>query len=95
MLNIETKIEIIEKFKKGECGSSLTQFYNVGKFTIIIGDIKCKKENILSYVSKMNLTNSKKTIKVMKSATNVKLDEILFMWFVQKRNFSDPVSRPV
>jgi len=28
----------------------------------------------------------------MESATNVKLDEALFMWFVQKRNLGDPIS---
>ncbi|KAL4085384.1 hypothetical protein QTP88_027243 [Uroleucon formosanum] len=31
VLNIETKIEIIEKLEKGESGSSLAQFYNVVK----------------------------------------------------------------
>jgi hypothetical protein len=41
VLNIETKIEIIEKLEKGESGSPLVQFYNVGKSTI--GDIKRKK----------------------------------------------------
>lgn len=55
---------------KEKSGSSLAQFYSASKFTI--GDIKRKKENILSYTSKINSTNSKKTRKVMeKYATNV------------------------
>ncbi|XP_025413242.1 jerky protein homolog-like [Sipha flava] len=61
MLNIETKIEIIEKLEKGESGSSLAQFYNVNKSTI--GDIKRKKENILSNASNMDSTDGKKTRK--------------------------------
>jgi hypothetical protein len=77
MLNIETKIEIIEKLEKGESGSSLAQFYNVNKSTI--GDIKRKKENILSNASNMDSTDGKKTRKVMKSATNIKLGKALFI----------------
>lgn len=74
--------------KNKKSGSSLVQFSNVGKSTI--GDIKRKKENILSYTSKINSTNDKTTRKIMESATNVKLDEALFMWLVQKRNLGDP-----
>lgn len=50
VLNIQTKNKILEKLDKGENRSSLVQFHNVGTSTI--GDIKCKKETILSYASK-------------------------------------------
>ncbi|XP_060845567.1 jerky protein homolog-like [Rhopalosiphum padi] len=93
VLNIETKIEIIEKLDKGESGSSLAQFYNVGKSTI--GDIKRKKETILSYASKMDSSDGIKTRKVMKCAANVKLDEALFLWYVQNRNLGNPISGPI
>jgi len=92
VLNIETKIEIekLEKGQSGESWSSLTQFYNVDKSTI--SDIKRKNKNILSYASKMDSTDGKKTRKVKKSVTNVKLDEALFTRFIQKRNLGDHIT---
>lgn len=58
-LNIGTKLEIIEKLEKGVSGSYLAQLYNIGNSSI--GDIKRKKENILSFLSKMDSTDGKKT----------------------------------
>lgn len=93
LLNIETKVEIIERLDKGESGYFLARFYNVGKSTI--ADIKRKKETILSFASKIDSTDGKRTRKVMKSAANIKLDEALFLWFVQQRNLGVPKSGPV
>lgn len=92
VLNIETKVKIIKKLDEGESGSSLAQFYNVGKSTI--ADIKRKKEIILSYASKMVSVYGKITRKVMKSATNDKLDKALFLWFLQKKTLGEPISGP-
>ncbi|GFU95348.1 uncharacterized protein TNCV_4309451 [Trichonephila clavipes] len=35
VLNIETKLEILNRFVNGECRASLAKFYNVGKSTIL------------------------------------------------------------
>ncbi|GFT31119.1 hypothetical protein TNCV_3428781 [Trichonephila clavipes] len=36
VLNTETKLEILNRVMKGECGASLAKFYNVGKLTILL-----------------------------------------------------------
>ncbi|GFV13138.1 HTH psq-type domain-containing protein [Trichonephila clavipes] len=36
VLNIETKLEILNRLAKGECGASLAPFYNVVKSTILL-----------------------------------------------------------
>lgn len=43
----------------------------------------------------MDSTDNKKTRKVMKNATNVQLDKVLLMWFVQKRNLGNPMLGPI
>lgn len=48
VLNIKTKIKLLDKLSKREKRSSLAQIFSLGKSTI--SDIKHIKETILSYV---------------------------------------------
>ncbi|GFU06237.1 jerky-like protein [Trichonephila clavipes] len=56
-LNIETKLEILNRLAKGESGVSLTQFYNAGKSTI---SDKKSRETILNFASKRDSEDARR-----------------------------------
>ncbi|GFV40236.1 jerky-like protein [Trichonephila clavipes] len=58
VLNMETKLEILNRLAKGESGASLAQFYNVEKSTI--SDIKKTRDTILNFASKLDSEDSSK-----------------------------------
>ncbi|GFX81501.1 jerky-like protein [Trichonephila clavipes] len=91
VLNIETKLEILNCLTKGESGASLAQFRNVGKSTI--SEIKKSRETILNFASKLHTEDGSKKRKTMGKQNDVLLDHALYLWFSQRRK-EDPISCP-
>ncbi|GFV94781.1 jerky-like protein [Trichonephila clavipes] len=83
VLNIETKLEILNRLAKRESEASLAQFYNVGKSTI--SDIKKNRETILNSASKLDSEDGSKKRKTTREANDVVLDRALYLWFSQRR----------
>ncbi|GFX84420.1 jerky-like protein [Trichonephila clavipes] len=81
VLNIETKLEILNRLAKGESGASLAQFYNVGKSTI--SDINKSRGSSLNFASKLGLEDGSKKRKTMREANDVALNRALYLWFSQ------------
>jgi DNA invertase Pin-like site-specific DNA recombinase len=76
VLNINQKIEIIKRLKKGETATSTALIYGVGRTTV--NDIKRFAEKI-ERVSKMqNIDGDPKTRKTMKSAKYGQLDTVMY-----------------
>lgn len=90
VLSIENKITILDRLEKGESGASLAVVYNVGKSTI--SEIKGNKSKILQFASKLNSTDGSKSRKSMKKASDEKLEDAIYLWFLQKRSQGQPIS---
>ncbi|XP_018565530.1 tigger transposable element-derived protein 2-like [Anoplophora glabripennis] len=93
VLSIEDKVRIIKRLENGESGVSLARIYNIGKATI--SDIKAKKEEVLNFASILNNTGGSKGRKTMKKANCEKLEDALYLWFIQKREQDEYVSGPL
>ncbi|GFT06791.1 jerky protein homolog [Trichonephila clavipes] len=93
VLNIQTKLEILNRLAKKESEASLTQFYNVGKSTIF--DIKKSRESILNFASKLDSKDGLKRRKTMREANDAVLDRALYLWFSQRRSKGVPISDPM
>ncbi|GFW53055.1 hypothetical protein TNCV_131201 [Trichonephila clavipes] len=74
VLNIETKLEILNRLAKKESGASLAQFYNVGKSTI--SEIKENREAILNFASKLDLEDCSKTRKTSVEEEGYSRDDV-------------------
>lgn len=92
-LNIEDKLQILEKLKKGESGASLAREFGVGKSTIT--DIKSKQDAIFKYTSQQDSNEGPKNRKTLKLATNMALEDALYLWFTQRRSLGEPISGPL
>jgi DNA invertase Pin-like site-specific DNA recombinase len=67
VLDLNQKIEIIKRLKKGETATCIALIYGVGRTTV--NDIKHDAEKIEQHISKMqNIDGDPKTCKTMKSA---------------------------
>jgi len=94
VLSIEKKLEILDRLSKGETQVKLAQEYGIGKTTVF--DLKQNENRIKMYASTMDsLSFCKKGRKIMRMAADDKLDEALYLWFVQKRSQGMPVSGPI
>ncbi|GFW67046.1 jerky-like protein [Trichonephila clavipes] len=83
VLNIETKLEILNRLAEEESGASPAQFYNVGKSAI--SDIKKCRETILNVASKLDSEDGSKKRKTMRESNDVVFDCALYLWFSQRR----------
>ncbi|XP_023312436.1 jerky protein homolog-like [Anoplophora glabripennis] len=92
-LNIEDKLQILEKLKKGESGAALAREFGVGKSTIT--DIKSKQDAILKYASQQDSNEGPKNRKRLKLANNMALEAALYLWFTQRRSLGEPISGPL
>lgn len=84
VLSLNTKIEVINKIKKGESLAKIAQNYNIGKS--IVSDIKHNAEQILKY--SMNNSASQK---IMKQPKDSGLNEALYQWFIQAKAEGIPI----
>ncbi|XP_069684528.1 protein bric-a-brac 1-like isoform X12 [Periplaneta americana] len=92
-LNIETKVEILNRLQKGESGASLARIYGVGRATI--RDLKVKKEAIMNYASKIESDEGPKKRKTLKTAKNTTLEDAVYLWFTERRRLGEPISGPL
>ena len=83
VLSIKDKITILNSIEKGETGASLAKNFNVGKATI--SEIKAKKSKSLNFASELNSTDDSKSRKSMKKASDEKLEDAVYLWFLQKK----------
>ena len=94
VLNIEQKLSILDRLKKGEAQERIARDFGVGRSTI--GDFKKAEDKLRSFAATMeNLDVSSKKRKVMRLAKDDRLDEALYLWFIQKRSQDMPVSGPI
>lgn len=93
VLSIEKKLEIISRLEKGESGTNLAKIYDVGKATI--SDIKKNKDTILKFVSKLDSEDGSQKRKTMKGPKDEKLENAMFLWFIQRRSKGEPISGPL
>ena len=93
VVSLETKLAILDRLKKGEIQAQLASEYSVGKSTV--SDIKKNEEKIRNFATTMDSLAMSKKRKVMRLADDDKLDQALFLWFVQKRSQNLPISGPV
>ena len=93
VVSLETKLAILDRLKKGEIQAQLASEYGVGKSTV--ANIKKNEEKIRNFATTMDSLAMSKKRKVMRLADDDKLDQALFLWFVQKRSQNLPVSGPV
>ena len=94
VLTLEIKLEILNRLSKGVSQAQLAKEYGIGKTTVF--DLKKNEDKIKAFaVSMDNLSVCKKQRKTMRMADDDKLDEALFLWFVQKRSQGMPISGPL
>ena len=94
VLSLECKLTILDRLKAGATQEKLSHEYGIGRSTV--GYIKKNEDKIRSFASTMeSMAISKKGRKVMRLADDGKLDEAVYLWFVQKRTQDMPVSGPI
>ena len=82
---------ILDRLSKRERQVDLALEFGVGTSTV--ADIKKNEAKIREFVATMNsLSVSVKERKIMRLADDEKLDEAVYLWFIQKRSLGIPVS---
>ena len=90
---LETKKAILDRIQKGETQAQLASEYGIGKSTLF--NVKKNEEKIQNFATMMDSLAMSKKRKVMRPADDDRLDQTLYLWFVQKRSQNVPVSGPV
>ncbi len=93
VLSIAQKLEIIAHLDKGKSVQCLMKRFGVGQSTIF--DVKYNKESILAFASQMDSKEGSTKRKTMKLVENEKLEEAMYVWFIQRRGKGDPISGPM
>lgn len=94
VLTLEKKLEIIKELKKGVTATVLSVQFGVPRTTI--NDIKKQSDEIEKFASRLESQDGRpKQRKTMKKAANEALDEVLYLWFIQKRSEGIPLSGPI
>lgn len=93
VLSIEQKVEIISRLNKCESVHSIMSTFKIGKSTVY--DLQKRSGEILNFASKLDSQEGSKKRKTMKSAVDEKLEDAVYVWFVQRRSRGDPISGPM
>uniref|UniRef100_H3AB53 HTH CENPB-type domain-containing protein n=1 Tax=Latimeria chalumnae TaxID=7897 RepID=H3AB53_LATCH len=93
VLPLEKKVVIVNRLENGESVTKLAKEYGLGQSTV--SDLKRNSGKILKYASKMETGAGLLARKIMRQPVEVKLDEALYNWFLQKRAKGEPVSGPI
>ena len=93
VLSIDTKLAILESLSKGVSQAKLVEQYGVGKSTI--SDIKRSEQKVKEYASTLDSQGVSTSRKVMRLAKEDKLEEALYLWFIQKRSQGTAISGPL
>jgi hypothetical protein len=76
LLDLNQKIEIIKRLKKGETATCIALIYGVGRSTV--NDIKRDVEKVERVSNMQNIDGGPKTRKTMKSAKYGQLDTVMY-----------------
>ena len=91
VLTLEDKLVILDRLSKRERQVDLALEFGVGTSTV--ADIKKNEAKIREFVATMDsLSMSVKERKIMRLADDEKLDEAVYLCFIQKRSLGIPVS---
>ena len=93
-LSMGEKLMVLKKIGGGASLASIAKEYGIDKSTI--NDIKKNEEKLKKFASGMeSFSVDSKSRKIMRLANDDDLDQALFLWFVQKRSQSIPISGPL
>lgn len=92
VLTIKQKLELIERFEKGESTTELAQDYGIGVQTV--RDIRKNKTKFEEFVGDCESIAGPSKRKTMKKSTFEDLDFALLQWFRQKRAAGIAVTGP-
>lgn len=95
-MDLPLKYEILQRLRKGESASKLSDIYKIPRTTV--NDIKKNGDKIENFMAKMEVTDG--DVQVTKRirlthAANTQLDDALYLWFVQQRSLGVPLSGPI
>ena len=93
VLTIEKRLDICRRLKSGATITKLSKELGISKSTIC--DIKRRSDKLTSFAAKMDSTEGSLKRKTMKLASDARLDDALYLCFVQKRYQGIPVSGPI
>lgn len=93
VLSIQQKLEIVQKFEKGQSARALSTEYGIGYTTVI--DLKKQKEKLLKFACSSDSTTALKRRKTMKKSTYEDLDKALLEWFNNQRAQGTPINGPI
>ena len=93
VLSLESKLGIVDSLSKGVSQANLAAQYGVGKSTI--SDIKKSEGKIRQYVAVLDNQGVSTSRKVMRLAKEDRLEEALYLWFIQKRSQGIAVNGPL
>ena len=92
VLSVHVKLAILERLNKGEGAEKLAAEFNVG--TSSISDWKKQREALDREAQNMTIQEQKKR-KTLKKSYFEDVDEVTFMWFMQRRNRGMPITGPM
>ena len=90
VLSIDTKLAILESLSKGVSQAKLAEQYGVA-----ISDIKRSEQNVKEYASTLDSQGVSTSRKVMQLAKEDKLEEAVYLWFIQKRSQGTAIIGPL
>ena len=94
VLSLENKLCILDRLAKGEKATSIASEFGIGNSTVT--DLKKNESRIRAFVSSMeSLSVCSKEHKIMRLADDEKLDEAVYLWYVQKRSQGIPITGPI
>ena len=86
-------MKIVDMLDKSISYTVIAEKFGIGKSTV--GDIKKNREKFLKFKSEMVAMGMKKKAKVMRLTYDKQLDQVVYIWFKQKRMQSVPVTGPL
>ena len=88
VLDIPTKLRILDGLENGEKGVDIAIEFRVGKYTV--SDIKAAKNKLRESMPNSDTDNVGRH--TMKHCADESLDKPLYTWFIQDRNRGTPLS---
>ena len=80
VLSLENKLSILDRLAKGEKATKVASEFGIGNSTVT--DLK-KELRIRSFVSSMESRSKER--KIMRLAGDEKVDEAVYLWYIQKK----------
>ncbi|GBM02529.1 Jerky [Araneus ventricosus] len=93
VLTITQKLDIIRRLERGENKQDLMRKFNIGSSTIY--DIKLQKDKLMKFASSAETSKASDERRTLQQPQHEKLDNILYDWFLLKREEGIPISGPM